>query len=209
MLPLRSPYDLPAARDGLLLLRSLPRMRSEVKNDAAVVSMGVPHVAPPSSLRTNPTVLWNATGERDQARNTSFAPTAGLGASSSGVPLGPKRGIDAWPSPGKCEAIARGLHVGAASSTLSEKVVYSSRPGATGRKFVQLRMTRPVERSTSMNSLSAKSRGTPCVVRSPFGLEAGGMMNGPSHVWPQSVDRWKPIVCTVAVALNLAMTIEE
>ena len=93
---------------------------------------------------------------------------------------------------------------------LSEYVVeISTPPAATGVKFDQLMITRLVSGSTSTNSLSAASRGEPAALTRPFGFVAGVTSNGPCHVWPQSVDRCTPIVCTARVAENFAMRIDE
>src|SRR5437867_1639055 len=100
------------------------------------------------------------------------------------------RGIDAWPSACAAATTRRGAQVGGVAVLMSsEKVAeISTPPGAIVVKFDQLIITRPVSASTSANSLSAASRAlTP--LRSPFGLVAGGISNGPVHVWPKSVDR--------------------
>ena len=91
-------------------------------------------------------------------------------------------------------------------------VEISTPPGEKGVKFDQLTRTRPVSGSASMNSLSAASRGLPVPLTAPCGLLTGPMTKGPCQVWPQSVERWTPMVCTVrpgaGVLEYLAMTIE-
>src|SRR5438105_5178358 len=84
--------------------------------------------------------------------------------------------------------------IGLASRMLSEnEVEISTPPSAKGVKLDQLTSTRPVSGSLSAKGLSARSTLRP--LRSPFGFVAGGIANGPVHVCPKSVDRWKPSVC--------------
>ena len=86
---------------------------------------------------------------------------------------------------------------------LSEYVVrISTPPSASGVKFDQLMSTRPVSGSTDMNSLSAASSG-------PWGFVADVTSKGPSHVCPQSKDRWTLIVCANCVAENFLTMIDE
>src|SRR5712664_1954134 len=82
---------------------------------------------------------------------------------------------------------------GLAFRMLSEnEVEISTPPSAKGVKLDQLTSTRPVSGSTSAKGLSATS--TLRSFRSPFGLVADGISNGPVHVCPKSVDRWNPRV---------------
>src|ERR1700730_16849032 len=106
--------------------------------------------------------------------------------------------------------IRRGDQVGGvAVRKSSENVVeISTPPGAAGVKLDQLMIRRPVSGSTSVNSLSAASRGDPPAVRSPWGFVTGGTSNGPAQVWPQSVERCTPMVCTAVVAENFLTTID-
>ena len=79
----------------------------------------------------------------------------------------------------------------------------------TGVKSVQLTISRPVARSTSMNSLSAASTGSPLAATKPLGLVAAVTSKGPVQVRPQSVERCMPIVCTAAVADYFATRMDE
>src|SRR6059036_1212430 len=97
------------------------------------------------------------------------------------------------PSMSAAATILRIDQTGFASIVLSENVVeISTPPNAKGVKLDQLTMTRPVSGSTSAKGLSARSTLSPD--RSPFGFVAGGISNGPVHVCPKSVERWKPRV---------------
>src|SRR4051812_5794768 len=91
-------------------------------------------------------------------------------------------------------------HVGVPAITLSEyEVDIWTPPGITAAlvKFDHVSRTRPVAGSTSASSLSASSRASTAgdPVNCPVGLLAGGISNGPAHVWPQSLERCMPSVC--------------
>ena len=104
--------------------------------------------------------------------------------------------MEDWPSAGLAATIALVDHVGGVAVRMSSEYVVriSTPPGATGVKLLQLMRTRPVSGSTSMNSLSAASTGEP-PSKEPFGFEADGTSNGPSHVSPQSRVRWTTMDC--------------
>src|SRR6267154_2118529 len=97
------------------------------------------------------------------------------------------------PSTSAAATTLRGDQRAVASRMLSEKEVeISTPPRAKGVKLDQLTSTLPVSGSTSAKGLSAISTLRP--FRRPFGFVAGGISNGPVHVCPKSVDRWKPRV---------------
>src|SRR2546421_12067297 len=93
---------------------------------------------------------------------------------------------------------------------LSEYVVeISTPPAATGVKFDQLMITRPVSGSTSTNSLSAASRGAPVVVETrPFGFGAGPPSDGPCHGLRPSGGRGTPLRCTARAREKLGNRID-
>src|SRR5687767_12724142 len=95
-----------------------------------------------------------------------------------------KRGIIALWSTAIAETMTRSDHSGTASMMLSVYVVDISRSGDSDMKLFQLIMTRPVSGSTSMNCLSAASRGAPASVRSALGFDEAGTSYGPVQVWP-------------------------
>src|SRR5437660_11020322 len=101
--------------------------------------------------------------------------------------------MEDWPSTSAAATTLREDQTGLASMIVSEnEVEISTPPRAKGVKLDQLTITRPVSGSTSAKGLSAISTLRP--FRRPFGFVAGGISNGPVHVCPKSVDRWKPRV---------------
>src|SRR5204863_5694135 len=123
----------------------------------SAVSIGGSHVAPLSIERASATELpkpKNVPGN-GKRRHATYAR----------VLRAAKRGIDACPSDSVDATTTLDDQVGvAAVFRLSEYVVRISTPpraAGAGVKLDQLNRTRPVSGSTSMNSLSAASCGTP------------------------------------------------
>src|SRR5678815_4113075 len=174
MFPAFDPGEVSTAREGDVLTRSFPRTWSMVKN-GGVMSFGALHVLPLLVERANAMLFPKETGKR---RQTTYALLE---------PLPANRGTEDCPSAGVAATTRRVDHVGGFPvSTLSEKVVEIST--LVGVKFVQLIRTRPVSGSTSMNSLSAASAGSP-PINTRFGFVAAVTSNGPAQVCPQSVER--------------------
>src|SRR6187399_1000847 len=172
-----------------------------VKNSA--VSIGGCHVVPLSNERASATEFPKpknvpGNGKRRHATYARLLRAA-------------KRGIDACPSDSVDATTTLCDQVGvAAFFRLSEYVVRISTPKAVGAgvKLDQLIMTRPVSGSTSMNSLSAASCGTPPTTM-PLGFVTDVTSNGPSQVLPQSRERCTPMVCTSAELLTFSTRIDE